>query len=188
MISTATIQTNQQLLKMNNNFYQEFTSKRVKERSIGDAYYRVQQWRYFFRNGIQENGIFKKITLKEAADIVKVPKKTLEDYIQIFNKVELIINIEEIAEKKMGYLRSFMKKNKSKIRKEIALRRQKKLEENLKNKEASNNIQPIQSEDEQQTNHYPNIDILSINIEEETYEDEYSNFIFNKLTSKCTLD
>lgn len=43
-----------------------------------------------------------------------------------------MINIEEISEKKMGYLRSYMKKNKSKIRKAMILHKQKKIEENLK--------------------------------------------------------
>ncbi|CAK80614.1 unnamed protein product (macronuclear) [Paramecium tetraurelia] len=134
-------------------FYPEITSKRVKERSIGDAYYRVQQWRYLFRYGIEENGILKKVNLKQAADLVRVPKKTLEDYIQIFNKAQLIINIEEISEKKMGYLRSYMKKNKSKIRKAMNLDKQKQREEKLhqqQTQEVSENTQQNKSEDEYQ--------------------------------------
>ncbi|CAD8154573.1 unnamed protein product [Paramecium octaurelia] len=177
----TSIQNEYQLLLMNSNFYQDLTSKRVKERSIGDAYDRVKQWRYFFRNGIQENGIQKKVTLKEAADLVKVPKKTLEDYIQIFNKAELIVNIEEISEKKMGYLRSFMKKNKSKIRKAMIHKKQQQIEENLKkqNQEVYENTKQNKNEDESITSPYPyQQNILSDFCDDQNDWEQYSNNIF----------
>ncbi|CAK76505.1 unnamed protein product (macronuclear) [Paramecium tetraurelia] len=177
----ASIQNVYQLLHMNSNFYQDLTSKRVKERSIGDAYDRVQQWRYYFRNGIQENGILKKVTLKEAADLVQVPKKTLEDYIQIFNKAALIINIQEITEKKMGYLRSYMKKNKSKIRKAMIQQKQQKFEENLKkqNQEVYENTKSNKNEDESITSPYPyQQNILSEICDDQNDWEQYSNNIF----------
>ncbi|CAD8056080.1 unnamed protein product [Paramecium primaurelia] len=182
---------------MNSNFYQDFTSKRVKERSIGEAYFRVQQWRYLFRNGIQENGILKKVTLKEAADLVQVPKKTLEDYIQIFNKAKLLINIEEISERKMGYLRSYMKKNKSKIRKAMIIEKQKILQEKLQKQnqeEVYENIQQNKNEDEL-TFTYPNIqNNLPDNgdqVKQGYYQDddwEYSNQFFNKICLNHNFD
>ncbi|CAD8163420.1 unnamed protein product [Paramecium pentaurelia] len=179
---------------MNSNFYSEITSKRVKERSIGDAYYRVQQWRYIFRNGIQENGILKKVTLKEAADLVKVPKKTLEDYIQIFNKAQLLINIKEISEKKMGYLRSYMKKNKSKIKKAIILNKQRQSEEGLQkqDQESYEKAQKNKIEDEQLT--YINSFNLSENseCEKDSFQQEddweYSIQFFNKISNNPHFD
>ncbi|CAD8063749.1 unnamed protein product [Paramecium primaurelia] len=179
---------------MNSNFYSEITSKRVKERSIGDAYYRVQQWRYIFRNGIQENGILKKVTLKEAADLVKVPKKTLEDYIQIFNKAQLLINIKEISEKKMGYLRSYMKKNKSKIKKAIILNKQRQSEEGFQkqDQESYENAQKNKIEDEQLT--YINSFNLSENSEcqkdslQQEDDWEYSIQFFNKISNNPHFD
>jgi hypothetical protein len=53
----------------------------VKERSVGDAYERVKMWRKIFEEGVvDEYGNLKKLTLKQAAECVKIPKKTLEDY------------------------------------------------------------------------------------------------------------
>ncbi|CAD8078333.1 unnamed protein product [Paramecium sonneborni] len=98
--------------------YCPFPEKRVKERSVYDAMYRVNEWRRLYEQGItKENKKKQRITLQEAANLVKIPKKTLEDYVQIFKKVRLISQIEEFANKKMGFLRAFIRKNKSKIKK-----------------------------------------------------------------------
>ncbi|CAD8175290.1 unnamed protein product [Paramecium octaurelia] len=165
----------------------EITSKRVKERSIGDAFYRVQQWRYLYRNGIEENGILKKVNLKQAADLVRVPKKTLEDYIQIFNKAELIINIEEISEKKMGFLRSFMKKNKSRIRKAMNLHKQNQREEILQQQqiqEVCENTQQNRGEDEYSNYNYSIYPSESSEFGTDDFQQdvdwEYSISFFNK--------
>ncbi|CAD8079470.1 unnamed protein product [Paramecium sonneborni] len=79
--------------------------------------------------------------------------KDIMDYIQIFNKAELIINIEEIVPKKMGFLRQFMRKNKSIIRKAIFLPKQKKREENPKNKKTfRQSLKQNKNDDYQQIN------------------------------------
>lgn len=48
-----------------------------------------------------------------------IPKKTLEDYTQIFKKVKLLTNINEFSNRKMGFLRTYLRKNQSKLRKAL---------------------------------------------------------------------
>ncbi|CAD8163523.1 unnamed protein product [Paramecium octaurelia] len=106
------------MLNYTKDCFSNFSEKRVKERSVEDALYRVREWRRIYESG-QQKGSNKesRITLQEAAKQVKIPKKTLEDYIQIFNKVSLIAQIQDFSNKKMGFLRTFIRKNKAKIRK-----------------------------------------------------------------------
>ena len=55
--------------------------KRVKERSVWEAKQSVDQWRKLFKEGIKDSaGNTFKLTLKQAAEHVGIPKKTLEDY------------------------------------------------------------------------------------------------------------
>ncbi|CAD8175582.1 unnamed protein product [Paramecium octaurelia] len=84
--------------------------KRVKERSILDAKQSVDEWRKLFKNGeTDQNGNKIKYSLKQAAEKVGVPKKTLEDYHQLLKKAEQFIDLNEVGNKKMGYLRSYLK-------------------------------------------------------------------------------
>lgn len=100
------------------------TFKRVKERYVFEALEKVREWRNMFNEGaIDEFGKKKKVTLNKAAEIVGVPKKTLEDYTQIFKKVELLTNVEEFSDRKMGFLRSYLRKNHSKLRKALRLKK-----------------------------------------------------------------
>ncbi|CAD8073722.1 unnamed protein product [Paramecium primaurelia] len=116
------------MLKDYQDYYSHFSDKRVKERSVDEALYRVREWRRIYEQGIsQECNKKSRITLQEAANIVKIPKKTLEDYIQIFNKVSLMgQKIEDFSNKKMGFLRAFIRKNKGKIRKAALIKKQNK--------------------------------------------------------------
>ena len=55
--------------------------KRVKERSVWEAKASVDHWRKLFKEGITDQvGKNTKLTLKQAAEYVGIPKKTLEDY------------------------------------------------------------------------------------------------------------
>ncbi|CAD8091031.1 unnamed protein product [Paramecium sonneborni] len=84
--------------------------RRVKERTIMDAKQSVDEWRKLFKNGeVDQNGNKIKYSLKQAAEKVGVPKKTLEDYHQLLKKAEQIIDLNEVSDKKMGFLRSLLK-------------------------------------------------------------------------------
>ncbi|CAD8055586.1 unnamed protein product [Paramecium primaurelia] len=86
--------------------------KRVKERSVQMAVEKVQEWRYLFQNGKHDSqGNLKKLTLQQAAEEVGIPKKTLEDYHQLIKKAQEIKPIEELYDRKMGYLRQFIKQS-----------------------------------------------------------------------------
>lgn len=55
--------------------------KRVKERTVRDAYEKVKEWRALFEEGLHlDGGEQKRFTLQQAAEYVGIPKKTLEDY------------------------------------------------------------------------------------------------------------
>ncbi len=55
--------------------------KRIKERYIGDAIDLVTRWRLNYETRFrQENGKIVKLSLDQAAEVVGVPRKTLEDY------------------------------------------------------------------------------------------------------------
>ncbi|CAD8204534.1 unnamed protein product [Paramecium pentaurelia] len=115
--------------------FQSVDSKRVKERLVESAYNKVQIWRKIFLEGlINEQGEKQYYSLKEAAKFVGVPKKTLEDYTSIFNKVGLIASLFDFQGQKMGFLRQFIRKNKSKIRKALIAERLKKYERKQENK------------------------------------------------------
>ncbi|CAK67045.1 unnamed protein product (macronuclear) [Paramecium tetraurelia] len=110
--------------------FQDIDSKRVKERLVESAFNKVQIWRKIFLEGlINEQGERQYYTLNEAANLVGIPKKTLEDYTQIFQKVGLIASpLSDFYGKKMGFLRQFVRKNKSKIRKALIVERLKQYE------------------------------------------------------------
>ncbi|CAK82413.1 unnamed protein product (macronuclear) [Paramecium tetraurelia] len=113
------------MLNYTNDYFSNFSEKRVKERTVEDALYRVREWRRIYETGLQKDSNKEsRITLQEAANLVKIPKKTLEDYIQIFNKVSLICPIQDFQNKKMGFLRTFIRKNKTKIKKAAQAKRQ----------------------------------------------------------------
>lgn len=66
---------------INNNFYNTTTMqakrpKRIKERYVGEAHELVSRWRQLYAS--RTDG--KRLTLDQAAELVGVPRKTLEDY------------------------------------------------------------------------------------------------------------
>ena len=55
--------------------------RRTKERRIGEIVTKVYEWRRYY-NGVQTyNGKVKKLTLDQAAAIVGISKKSLDDYL-----------------------------------------------------------------------------------------------------------
>ncbi|CAD8059340.1 unnamed protein product [Paramecium sonneborni] len=110
------------------NKHQSF--KRVKERLVCEAIEKVERWRQMFTEGLQiENGEIIKVTLNQAAELVGIPKKTLEDYTQLFKKVKLLTaDIKQFSNEKMGFLRSYLRKNQNKLKKKLKDQRLKELE------------------------------------------------------------
>ncbi|CAD8056345.1 unnamed protein product [Paramecium sonneborni] len=117
------------------NKHQSF--KRVKERLVCEAIEKVERWRQMFTEGLQtNNGEIIKVTLNQAADIVGIPKKTLEDYTQLFKKVRLLTtDIKQFSNEKMGFLRSYLRKNQNKLKKKLKDLRLKELEAQKKTQE-----------------------------------------------------
>eukprot|EP00826_Nyctotherus_ovalis_P032168 TRINITY_DN2596_c0_g2_i10.p1 TRINITY_DN2596_c0_g2~~TRINITY_DN2596_c0_g2_i10.p1 ORF type:complete len:163 (+),score=64.48 TRINITY_DN2596_c0_g2_i10:406-894(+) len=88
-------------------------NKRTKERKIGEIVKKVAEWRKLYTGSIESNGVKKKYSLEEAADIVGIAKKTLDDYllqIRAGRKYGFDFNIH--SESKVGVLRSFVKSKK----------------------------------------------------------------------------
>ncbi|CAD8100714.1 unnamed protein product [Paramecium sonneborni] len=120
--------------------------KRVKERLVGDAILKVNQWKMILQNGIlQSDGTSMRLTLNKAAEIIGIPKKSLEDYNQLFKKVKLLTDVNQFSNEKMGVLRNYLKKNSKKLKK--ILKTQKVIENSKtkqKNKNFDNSAQKIQ--------------------------------------------
>ncbi|CAD8091240.1 unnamed protein product [Paramecium sonneborni] len=85
-----------------------------RERYVGEALNAVQKWRDLFENGFYDKvGNYIKPTLKEAADLVGVPKRSLEQYYSVFKKVPQSTEIMKFLDKKMGYLNQIIKESKN---------------------------------------------------------------------------
>ncbi|CAD8077423.1 unnamed protein product [Paramecium sonneborni] len=81
-----------------------------RERYVWEALNAVQKWRDLFENGYQDEvGNYIKPTLKEASDLVGLPKRTLEQYHSVFKKLPQSFDIMRILDKKMGYLNQLIK-------------------------------------------------------------------------------
>ncbi|CAD8086274.1 unnamed protein product [Paramecium primaurelia] len=92
--------------------------KRVKERLVGDAILKVNQWKTILLNGIpQSDGTTMRLTLNKAAEIIGIPKKSLEDYNQLFKKVKLLTDVNQFSNEKMGVLRNYLRKNSKRLKK-----------------------------------------------------------------------
>eukprot|EP00826_Nyctotherus_ovalis_P053389 TRINITY_DN6932_c0_g4_i3.p1 TRINITY_DN6932_c0_g4~~TRINITY_DN6932_c0_g4_i3.p1 ORF type:complete len:154 (+),score=30.29 TRINITY_DN6932_c0_g4_i3:321-782(+) len=86
---------------------EEEKGKRSKERNIGEVVKKVTEWKKLYTHGI--NGS-KSHTLKEAANIVKVPRKTLSDYLLLLKKGKKYgFDFNMYSEAKIGLLRLFVK-------------------------------------------------------------------------------
>ncbi|CAD8156030.1 unnamed protein product [Paramecium pentaurelia] len=85
-----------------------------RERYVWEALNAVQKWRDLFENGYQDEvGNYIKPSLKEAADLVGLPKRTLEQYHSVFKKLPQSIDIMRILDKKMGHLNQLIKEFKN---------------------------------------------------------------------------
>ena len=90
-------------------------NQRMKERNIKEVIEKVAEWRRLYLGISQKNGVIKKYTLEEAADIVGIPKKTLDDYLlQIVSGRKYGFDFNLNCEAKVGLLRSYVKLHRKK--------------------------------------------------------------------------
>ena len=76
----------------------------------------VSQWRLLY-SGFQLNGTSIKMSLDEAAKIVKISKKSLDDYLMILKQAKRFnFNFEKHANDKIGVIRAFVQKKKNEER------------------------------------------------------------------------
>lgn len=89
-------------------------SKRTKERKIGYIIEKVNTWRKLYNGFYDENSMFSKYSLDEAAKIIGISKKSLDDYLlqlRLGRKYGFDFNSNKNS--KVGILRSFVKKHRN---------------------------------------------------------------------------
>jgi hypothetical protein len=97
---------------------------RIKERTIQEVIEKVSKWRLYYR-GCQHNGVFIKLTLEEAAQRVKISKKSLDDYLmQLRSAKKFGFDFEKHSHEKVGTIRAFVRKKKEEERQRQALAKQ----------------------------------------------------------------
>ena len=87
-------------------------SKRTKERKIGFIIEKVNSWRKLYNGFYDDNGKFTKYSLDDAAKIISISKKSLDDYLlqlRLGRKFGFDFNLNKNC--KVGILRSFVKQN-----------------------------------------------------------------------------
>jgi hypothetical protein len=87
---------------------------RSQERTVAEAIELVRQWRGLHLNCAKPNNSRKKVNLQEAARMLGVSKKSLDDYYcQLRLAEQFGFEFEKHLPNKMGVLRSFVKDRKS---------------------------------------------------------------------------
>jgi len=94
---------------------QQQTSRRTKERKIGQIIDKVLQWRKLY-NGVKDNtGNLTRLSLDEAAKRVTISKKSLDDYLlQIRFGKKYGFNFNEHKDDKVGVLGAYVRQHKLK--------------------------------------------------------------------------
>lgn len=86
---------------------------RSRERTVGEAISLVKKWRSLHLNCTKPNNNTKKVNLQEAAKMLGVSKKSLDDYYCQLRLAELYqFDFGQHLNEKMGVLRSFVKERK----------------------------------------------------------------------------
>jgi hypothetical protein len=89
-------------------------SKRTKERKIGYIIEKVNTWRKLYNGFYDEYGKFTKYSLDEAAKIIGISKKSLDDYLlQLRLGRKFGFDFNSNKTEKVGSLRSFVKQNRN---------------------------------------------------------------------------
>lgn len=92
-------------------------NKTIKERKISEIIKKVTKWRKLYTGTLAPDGTIIRYSSKEAASIIGIAKKTLDDYLlqlRIGKKYGFDFNYHN--DDKIGVLRSFVKEKKGRIR------------------------------------------------------------------------
>ena len=96
--------------KKDNNKNQK--DKRIKERKIEFIVEKVNAWRRLYNGFYNENGEYTRYSLDQAAKMVGISKKSLDDYLlQLRLGRKFGFNFNQNKTKKVGILRAFVKKH-----------------------------------------------------------------------------
>ena len=88
--------------------------KRTKERKIEFIVEKVNAWRRLYNGFYNENGEYTRYSLDQAAKMVGISKKSLDDYLlQLRLGRKYGFNFNQYKTKKVGVLRAFVKKNRA---------------------------------------------------------------------------
>jgi len=90
-------------------------ARRTKERKIGFIIEKVNAWRKLYNGFYDENNDFVKYTLEDAAEIIGISKKSLDDYLlqlRLGRKFGFDFNLNK--HKKVGELRTFVRQEREK--------------------------------------------------------------------------
>ncbi len=91
--------------------------KRNKERKIGDIIEKVGEWRTLYTGAPDASGKVVKYSLEEAANMIGIAKKTLDDYLlQLRAGKKYGFDFHANKDAKVGVLRAFVKTHKRKDR------------------------------------------------------------------------
>ena len=94
------------------NYYINENSKRAKERKINEIVLKVYEWKKIYNNCIDKNGKKVKLTLQEAAALVNLSKKSLDEYLnQIKFGKKYNFDFNKHKNSKVGILRGYVKKH-----------------------------------------------------------------------------
>jgi hypothetical protein len=94
------------------NYYINENSKRAKERKINEIILKVYEWKKIYYDCINKNGEKIKLTLQEAAALVNLSKKSLDEYLnQIKFGKKYNFDFNKHKNSKVGILRGYVKKH-----------------------------------------------------------------------------
>ena len=100
---------------------EENGKSRIKERTIEEVIQKVSLWRLLY-TGYQKNGVTVKMSLEEAAQKVKISKKSLDDYLmQLRSAKKFGFDFDANIREKVGKIRSFVRQKKEEERQRLAL-------------------------------------------------------------------
>lgn len=108
--------TEKQLFDRKDCFNKKAKDKRTKERRIGFIVEKVNAWRKLYNGFYNENGEHTRYSLDQAAKMIDISKKSLDDYLlqlRLGRKYGFDFNLNK--NNKVGVLRSFVKQNRLKF-------------------------------------------------------------------------
>ena len=96
---------------------------RIKERTIAEVISSVSLWRLLYTGYENADGTIVKLSLEDAAAKVKISKKSLDDYLmQLRSAKKFGFDFASNSQEKVGKIRSFVREEKMKERKRMAIK------------------------------------------------------------------